>query len=116
MAFLTGAIVSTVIGSISLYIACTVTHTRISWVKVILIAFLAQLILPFIFSYLSGIIAFLPFSNFLLRLFVWVSLVKFMAQRISIMKAVLLGTFAFGISYFITLLNLGSIIRMVLPF
>lgn len=106
-----GAIVSTIVGSISLYIASKVTHTRISGLKIVLIAFLAQLLLPFLFSYMSSVIYLIPFSTFVFRLFVWIGLVKFMAQKVSIIHAILMGTFAFGISYFFGLLGIETYLQ-----
>lgn len=104
-------LISTIVGVLSLWIAGKATHVEIGGGKIVVIAFLSQFLTPFIFTYLSSILNIIPFFPFIVRLFVWIGLVKFVVQDSSIIDAILLGGFAFGVSYFFNLIGLERIIN-----
>lgn len=114
MAFFTQLLISVAVGTVSLGIASKATHTNIFWPKIILIAFLAQFLTPYLLGYLTPFLYFLPFVTFLIRLFVWVALVKFVVQRISIIDAILLGAFSFGIGYLFSLLGIKEMLGRII--
>lgn len=99
---ISGTVVPVVIGIIALWLGAKVLSIRMSPYRMVVIAFLAQFLIPYFLGFFSSMLSMLPFSMFFVRWFIWVGLIKFTADRVSIMHALFLGSFAFAMVYFVT--------------
>lgn len=107
-------LISLFVAIVSLYLAAKAIHLEVSVLRLVLIAFIAQIIMPYILGVLLPYLPYLPFVDAVIQIFVWVGLVKFIVPRTTIFEATAMGVFAFGVNYFLTSVGLESLINELL--
>ncbi|MFB6216613.1 MAG: hypothetical protein ABEJ72_06565 [Candidatus Aenigmatarchaeota archaeon] len=109
-----GMVVSFVISFISLYLASKALHVRASVLRLAIVAFLGQIIVPYALGVILPYLSILPFVSIIFQVFIWAGLIKFMFHRASLFEAAAIGIFVFVITYFFGTIGLENFISGLL--